>query len=178
MRSAIRANRVGLVFAVTTAVVGTFVALVGIAVADSPSDPTRANFSGGNAVNCAQVGFPGDTLAFAHGNDSINDGNVAGQVLPNTAANGGTIGVPNGELANVQNIGGVTIDAIVLKGGTGFNVYGPATGTAPGSKVPPTLASPQHYIPPFNNGGNIPGMSHWFICYSGGTPPETGSLAV
>jgi hypothetical protein len=140
--------------------------------ASASASDERAVFTTGNAVNCSQIGFPDDTLAFGNGTDSISDGNVTGQVLPNTALNGGTVDVGNGSLANVQNVGSVTIDAIVTKGGPAYNVYlGP-------DEVPPALVSPQHYIPPFNPGGHIPTMSHWFICYHGGDTPDVGSLAV
>jgi hypothetical protein len=67
---------------------------------------------------------------------------------------------------------GVIIDAVVVKGGPAYNLYTNAT------FLPPTLPPPQHYISPLNGGGNVPDLSHWFVCYHLGTPPPTGSLTV
>jgi hypothetical protein len=68
--------------------------------------------------------------------------------------------------------GTVTIDAVVVKGGPAYNVY---TNQA---FLPPTLPPDQHYISPFNGGGNVPAISHWFVCYSLSGPPEAGSIVV
>ena len=64
------------------------------------------------------------------------------------------------------------IDAVVVKGGNGYNVYSNP------SFVPPTLGPPQHYISPFNGGGAVPAISHWFVCYHLTTPPPAGSISV
>jgi hypothetical protein len=66
----------------------------------------------------------------------------------------------------------VVIDAVIVKGGNAYNQY-----TDP-SVLPPTLVTPQHYISPFNGGGNVPTISHWFVCYHLTTPPPTGSITV
>jgi hypothetical protein len=63
----------------------------------------------------------------------------------------------------------VVIDAVVVKGGNGYNTYTDST------YLPPTLQPDQHYIPTLNNGGNVPTISHWFVCYhleSGAMTPE------
>jgi hypothetical protein len=74
---------------------------------------------------------------------------------------------------------GVTIDAVVVKGGPAYNVYSTDSGTPAGNHVPPAEDTPTQYIAPLNGGGNIPTVSHWFICYNGDVPPPaTGSLAV
>jgi hypothetical protein len=66
----------------------------------------------------------------------------------------------------------VVVDAVVVKGGPAYNVYSnPAF-------LPPTLPPDQHYISPLNGGGNVPDLSHWFICYHRETPPPVGSLTV
>jgi len=165
-RATLRARVVGSVSAVAL-VAGLTVALTaGSAGAASPSDP-RADFHGGNVVNCGQIGLPDDTLAFANGTGSIDDGNVSGTVV-------------NGTTVNVDDpSAGVTIDAVVVKGGPAYNVYSTNSGDPAGNHVPPAEALPTEYIAPLNGGGNVPTVSHWFICYSGEVPPpDTGSLAV
>jgi hypothetical protein len=96
-----------------------------------------------NATTCSDVGFPGDTILFVNGANNGSDANVSG-----TVSGGGTI-------LNVTNNGGVEIHAIVVKGGNGYNVYS--------SNVP-------NMISPLTNGGQIPAISHWFVCYG---PPVT-----
>ena len=68
--------------------------------------------------------------------------------------------------------GSVTIDAVVVKGGPAYNKYVNVT------VLPPTLPPDQHYISPLNPGGNVPAISHWFVCYHLTTPPPAGSLVV
>jgi hypothetical protein len=166
MQRTLRARVVGAVSAVAL-VAGLTVALTaGSAGAASPSDP-RADFHSGNVVNCGQIGLPDDTLAFANGTGSIDDGNVSGVVV-------------NGTTVNVDDPApGVVIHAVVVKGGPAYNVYSTNSGTPPGNHVPPAEDLPTEYISPLNGGGNVPTVSHWFICYGGEVPPpETGSLAV
>jgi hypothetical protein len=166
MQRTLRARVVGSVSAVAL-VAGLTVALTaGTAGAASPSDD-RADFHSGNVVNCGQIGLPNDTLAFANGTNSIDDGNVSGVVV-------------DGTTVNVDDPGaGVVIDAVVVKGGPAYNVYSTNSGSPAGNHVPPAEDLPTEYISPLNGGGNIPTVSHWFICYSGeAPPPDTGSLAV
>jgi hypothetical protein len=164
-RATLKARIAGSVGALALAA-GITVALGGTAGAASPSDD-RADFHTGNVVNCAQIGLPDDTLAFANGTDSIDDGNVSGVVV-----NGTTVNVDDPSV-------GVVIDAVVVKGGPAYNVYSTNSGTPAGNHVPPAEDTPTEYISPLNGGGNVPTVSHWFICYSGEVPPpETGSLAV
>jgi hypothetical protein len=126
------------------AVVALLVALAIPAAGDSPSDP-RAAFHEGNATTCADVGFPNDTILSVDGAFNGSDANVSGTVSG------------NGTILNLVNNGGVTIDAIVVKGGNGYNVY---------SDIVPDMISP------LNNGMNIPTISHWFVCYGPPGPPE------
>ncbi len=85
----------------------------------------------------------------------------------------GTVQPGTGEEVNVAILGaGVVIDAVVVKGGAAYNVYSNP------SFLPPTLLPDQHYISPRNGGGNVPDISHWFVCYHLTTPPPLGSLTV
>ena len=146
--------------------------------ASSPSD-VRADFNSGNAVDCGDVGFGEATTAFANGDDDINVD--------------GIVGTASGTTANIATPlpDDIVIVAVVMKGGPAYNVYtadsgdGLANYTPLGVEAENTdgLPSPQNYISPLNNGGNIPAISHWFICYTGGeTPPppnpEPGTLRV
>ena len=134
----------------------------------TPSDG-RAVFQGGNVVTCAGAGFPGTVQMGSPQNHNASDANVSGVVAPNS----GTIKPGQGEEVNVTLVNPLAvIDAVVVKGGNGYNVY-----STP-SFLPPTLGPPQHYISPFNGGGNVPTISHWFVCYHLTTPPPTGSIAV
>ena len=102
-------------------------------------------------------------------NQSASDTNVGGTVLRNA----GAIQPGRGEEVNVAILGvGVVIDAVVVKGGPAYNVYSNA------AFLPPTLPPNQHYISPLNGGGNVPDISHWFVCYHLTTPPPLGSLTV
>lgn len=118
--------------------------LAGLAGADSPSDP-RATFHGGNATTCAEVGATG-TILFVDGANNGSDANLSG-----TVSNGGT-------RLNLTELNPVTIHAIVVKGGNGYNVYS---------------SNVSDMISPLNNGGNIPTISHWFVCYDVGAPVTT-----
>jgi hypothetical protein len=165
MQRTLRARVVGSMSALAL-VAGLTVALTaGSAGAASPSDP-RADFHSGNVVNCGQIGFPDSTLAFANGTGSIDDGNVSGVVV-------------NGTTVNVDDPpAGVVIQAVVVKGGPAYNVYSTSSGDDDGNHVPPAEDTPTEYISPLNGGGNVPTVSHWFICYTSETPPSVGSLAV
>ena len=140
----------------------------------TPSDP-RAEFHLGNATTCADVDFPDSIQVGAAENNPASDPNVAGTVSPNS----GSIQPGQGEEVNVTIIPpgtGVVIDAVMVKGGNGYNVY------LDPDFLPPTLPPPQHYISPLNgptgSTGQVPDVSHWFICYHLATPPPAGSLTV
>ena len=134
----------------------------------TPSDG-RAVFHDGNVVTCAGAGFPGTIQMGSPQNHDASDANVSGVVAPNS----GTIQPGQGEEVNVTLVNPLAvIDAVVVKGGNGYNVYSNP------SFLPPTLGPPQHYISPFNGGGNVPTISHWFVCYHLTTPPPTGSITV
>jgi hypothetical protein len=134
------------------------------------SDP-RATFVLANLTTCAELGLPTPPTIQLGSDDgnAASDDNVAGTVGPNA----GTIQPGEGQELNVAILGpGVVIDAVVVKGGDGSNVYDDPT------VLPPALAPPQHYISPFTGGGVIPDISHWFICYHLEEVPPVGSLTV
>ena len=138
----------------------------------TPSDP-RATFHEGNVVTCAGAGFPGRIQMGSPSNGNASDPNVSGTVAPNS----GPIQPGQGQEVDVTITGvGVVIDAVVVKGGNGYNVYSNP------QFLPPTLAPPQHYISPLNgpagSSGQVPEISHWFVCYHLATPPPVGSLTV
>jgi hypothetical protein len=136
--------------------------------APTPSDP-RADAVEGNATNCADVGFAGDVQMGSGTNTDAADANVSGTVK----LNAGTTQPGQGEEVDVAIVGtGIVVDVIVVKGGPAYNVYSDPSG------LPPSLAPDQHYISPLNGGGNVPAISHWFVCYHLATPPPAGSLTV
>jgi hypothetical protein len=132
-----------------------------------PSDP-RAKFVSGNVTTCPGAGFPGAIQVGAEGNSPANDANVSGT----PKANAGLIQPGQGEEVDVAITGGAVIDGVIVKGGPAFNVYSNTT------VLPPALAPDEHYISPLNGGGNVPDLSHWFVCYHLGSPPPVGSLIV
>jgi hypothetical protein len=135
----------------------------------SSASDNRADFFPGNVVTCSQVNLPNSIQVGAQNNNPASDANVSGTVQTNN----GTVQPGQGEELNVTITGAnVAIDAVVVKGGNGYNVYSnPAV-------LPPALQPPQHYISPLTGGGNVPAISHWFICYHLTAPPPAGSISV
>ena len=128
----------------------------------TPSDP-RAQLVQGNVTTCAQLGLDGSSRMGAERWFDASDAYVT-----TTSRDQRYIDVsitPAGVLA------GVVIDAVVVKGGDGYNLY-----TDP-SVLPPALGVPQGYHSPSVGSGNIPQISHWFVCYHIDALP-TGSLLV
>jgi hypothetical protein len=133
-----------------------------------PSDP-RAIFVEANVVRCSEVGFPDSVQMGSPTNSSNSDGNVSGTVEPNS----GPIQPGRGQEVNVAILSAnVVIDAVVVKGSNGYNLY------VNQAFLPPTLPPRQHYISPLTDGTNVPQISHWFVCYHFGTPPPPGALVV
>ena len=169
MQRTLRARVVGSVSALAL-VAGLTVALTaGSAVADTASDE-RATFSDGNVTTCEEIGL-GDSIQLPDptSNVSADDGAVKAVVETNS----GPIHTGQGQEVNVTILDtNVVIDAVVVKGGNGYNVYDDP------SVLPPALQPKQHYIAPFNNGGNVPTVSHYFVCYHLEEGPTTGNLAV
>jgi hypothetical protein len=136
----------------------------------APSDP-RAQFFLGNVTTCAALNLANSIQMGSTSNTSSSDANITGTVKTNA----GTIQPGVGQEVNVAINDGasVTIDAVVVKGSNGYNVYSNPT------VLPPTLPPDQHYISPLTGtGANVPAISHWFVCYHLTTPPPAGSLIV
>jgi hypothetical protein len=126
--------------------------------ADCASDPRATATVSGNVTTCSAIGLGVDTMVGSSSNANAGDANVAGTVT----ANAGSVQPGSGQevdIALAGTPGSVVIDAVVVKGGNGYNTYTNST------YLPPTLLPRQHYIPPRNNGGNVPTISHWFVCY-------------
>jgi uncharacterized repeat protein (TIGR01451 family) len=123
--------------------------------ADSASD-NRATFVSGNATTCAGVGFASDTQLGSNSDQNASDQNVSGVVKTNA----GTVDTGQGEEVDLTlSSSFAVVDALVVKGGSGYNLY-----TTP-AYLPPSLGPDQHYIAPFTGGSVIPTISHWFVCY-------------
>ena len=111
--------------------------------ANCVSPPRRTpvlTFVEGNVVLCSNVnvGFPDSIQVGAIGDNSASDGNVTGTPGPNT----GPINTGQGEELNVTINGtGVVIDAVVVKGGDGYNVYSDPAVLAAGARRHPSTTS-------------------------------------
>ena len=161
------AGLVGLALALVWSFVS--VSSVGAQLRAPGASDSRATFVPGNAVTCGGVGFPLSTQMGSPSNTNGSDANVSGTV----ATNAGTTQPGVGQEVNITITNpDVVIDAVVVKGGPAHNLYTNA------AVLPPTLPAPQHYISPLNGGGNVPNISHWFVCYHLTTPPPSGSLTV
>jgi len=123
----------------------------------------------GNVTTCAGAGFGDSIQVGSSSNGNASDANVSGIVKTNA----GTTQPGVGQEVDITLLTGtVVVDAVVVKGGPAYNVYSnPAV-------LPPALGPDQHYISPLNPGGNVPTISHWFVCYHLGAPPEAGSLVL
>ncbi|NUO56881.1 MAG: hypothetical protein HOV71_01450 [Hamadaea sp.] len=133
-------------------------------VAAAPSD-NRAEYHDGNVTTCADVtGVPDDDIQVG----GQGDANAQDQYVIGTTADGKEVNVA---ITPAGTAAGVVVDAVVVKGGDGYNVY-----RAP--YVPPTLPPDQNYISPLTNGGNVPDISHWFVCYHLEEAPGTNEHAV
>lgn len=122
---------------------------LGVAVANADASQTpppgdiRATSYAGNVTTCAQLGLGTDA--------QVDDGNLG--------ASGFSVSVD----AAKQNLSvsaipsGQEIDAFVVKGGDGYNVYG----TSAFASLPAEgLHAPLVGNPP----DNVPTISHWFLC--------------
>jgi hypothetical protein len=166
-----RTLAVSVVAAVALGALGVF---AGTAGADTASDD-RATFvpqgQGPTVTTCAQIGLDNEGEMQVGADDaSASDDNVSGVVKTNQNPDQqpGT-----GEELDVTILTPtVVIDAIVVKGGNGYNQYDTE------AVLPPALQPDQHYISPLNNGGKVPAISHWFVCYHLGEEPLTGSLKI
>ena len=166
------ARRLGSVVGVLTLAVSTSAVLgsslqAGAAANPQPSD-SRATMVAGNVTTCAGAGFAGDIQVGSSSNGDAQDANVKGVVKTNA----GTTQPGIGQEVDITLLNGsVVIDAVIVKGGPAYNKYSNS------AVLPPALGPDQHYISPLNPGGNVPTISHWFVCYTIGAP-ASGSLQV
>jgi hypothetical protein len=170
MQRTLRARVVGAASAVALVASLTVALTAGSANAADPSpSDARATFVPGNVTTCAAAGFPDSIQVGSSSNTNASDANVSGVVKTNA----GTTQPGQGQEVDISLLTGtVTVDAVVVKGGPAYNVYSDA------SVLPPALGPDQHYISPLNPGGNVPAISHWFVCYSLAAPPASGSIVV
>jgi hypothetical protein len=154
-----------LLFAFAAIVVGTGWSSASATAQSSSSDP-RARFVPGNVTTCSGVGFSSDVQVGSSSDGNAADADVQGIVKSNS---GSTRDGQGEELDVAIAGGGIVIDAVVVKGGPAYNLY-----TNP-TVLPPARLPDEHYISPFNGGGNVPSISHWFVCYRGAPSPTTTS---
>ncbi len=113
------------------------------------SGDSRAISYAGNATTCADIGLGGAT---PYDDDYLQGSGYA--ALNNDKTKVTISGLPDG----------VTLTAIVVKGGDGYNLYTPGE-RGLGESLPYTdLHSP------LVGQGNIPTISHWFACGTQTTP--------
>jgi hypothetical protein len=170
MQRTLRARVIATMGAVALAA-GLTAGLTGSATAaPSPSQSDgRADMVIGNVTTCAGLNLGNDIQVGSSSDSNASDANVSGVVKTNA----GTTQPGVGEEVDISLLTGtVVIDAVVVKGGPAYNVYSKS------AVLPPTLPPDQHYISPLNGGGNVPTISHWFVCYHLGAPPAAGSLVV
>jgi hypothetical protein len=125
-----------------------------------PSDD-RATFVPGNPNTCEEAGTPASNVLSQDPPVDASDGNVSGDISDYDPAIDDPPGSePAADDATKLNVTilnpDVVIVGVIVKGGPQANVY-------------PTAV--QNMISPFNNGGNIPAISHYLICYNFGAPP-------
>jgi hypothetical protein len=139
--------------------------------ADSASDTRAIVVRNGHVSSCSQVGFGSDTTVGSSVGSSARDANISGTVTT-AAGNQGTGG--RGQYVNISLTSStVVVNAVVVEGGNGYNKYTDQT------YLPPRLRPHQHYIPPLNNGRQLPTISRWFVCYHIAPPsdlPESPSI--
>jgi hypothetical protein len=140
------------------------VVIAPMALADSASDNRATFHDKSNATTCADVGFPNDTLLGSGGQSQTNgtvtkDANFSVTISAFTGANS----TSDSQEINVTALtSGPVIDAVIVKGGNGYNQYSSAV---------------SNMIAPLNEGGNVPAISHWFLCYHGTETPTTTTTA-
>jgi hypothetical protein len=165
----IRPVGIGVALAASLAVVALFATgdPARAASGSSPSDP-RATFTAGNVTRCGNVGLGSDVQVGTTGSATGPRG------VATVQTNTGPIRPGKGEELNitVNPSVAIVVDAVIVKGGNGYNTYkDPAV-------LPPTLPSPQHYIAPLTVGGNVPDISHWIVCLHAVVPPPSATLRV
>lgn len=158
-------SRFRVVFAAVAALVSIVVLVLGLSVVasaaqtDPPPDSgdDRATSHSGNATDCDDIGVAGEVIAFWDPDEGKDTDNVTF-----------TRGEPDKDqyldILAVED--GFTVTGIVVKAGPGYNVYIP--GAKGLSDTPPW----EGLHAPLNKQGEIPEISHWFVCATK-TPPST-----
>ena len=116
-----------------------------------------ARNTSGSPKTCGSIGLRGDTQVGSTSDLDASDGNIAGTVTSNDGAV--QPGVGQEVDLTISGSANVVVDAVVIAGGYRYNIYRDA------KYLPPTLGADQHYIPPFNIYGSVPGINYWFTCY-------------
>jgi hypothetical protein len=124
-----------LAVATLTAVTG--LGLVGVAAAATGTEDDRATRHEGNVTTCAEAGLAGAKQLGGSTSGANQDGITAT--------------VTDATYLSYTTDGSVTVYGAVVKGGDAYNVY-PAGVTT-------------DLRAPLTDGGQIPQISHWFICY-------------
>jgi hypothetical protein len=124
----------------------TGIGLVGVAAADTAPEDDRATRHEGNATTCAEAGLAG--------------AQQFGGTTSGGTQDGITVTVTDATYLSYTADSSVTVYGAVIKGGDAYNVY-PAGVTT-------------DLRAPLNGGGQIPQISHWFICYD---VNDTGAAA-
>jgi hypothetical protein len=136
----------GLILSAFGIVLG-FASLPAQADSSSASDPRAVFYGEANATTCADVWSEGTWVGSGTATDA-SDAYVTGDVHDD-----------DDRYLDVTAAPGVVVEAIVVKGGSGFNLYLPGF-------LGLSAAGPwTELISPLNGGGNIPSISHWFACY-------------
>jgi|GEM_PF-2064232 len=99
----------------------------------------------GNATTCDHVGLDDSQRQ----DGSITTGSYTASPVSYTVTNDRTVTFTSVDPS-------VVIDAVVIKGGDNYHVYSPYVADM---------------VSPLNGGGNVPALSHWYLCYS--AAPET-----
>ena len=104
----------------------------------------------GNVTTCAQVGYPGSTKL----DGSITSGSGGNSLISYTVTDNKYV-----TLTSVDP--SVTIQVVVVKGGDNYHLYNP-----------PVVDMRS----PLNGGGNVPDLSHWYLCYTVATTTTTAEV--
>lgn len=155
------ASRLRIIAAGVPAILAVTVVVLGMTVwaaaeEPPPSGDTRAISHAGNASDCAGAGLAGEALA---------EWSDEGKDTANVTFEGGE---PERDqyLTILDVADGFTVSGIVIKGGDGYNVY------VPGARGLPSDPPWRDLNAPLVGNGNVPQISHWFVCATK-TPPTT-----
>ncbi|OQO92381.1 hypothetical protein B1813_09250 [Saccharomonospora piscinae] len=126
------------------------------AASDAEEDP-RAEVHEGNLTDCD--GFGGGLLVSVGDDEQVEN-------LPGLTYDGGdTSSDKHVTVTDVPD--DIVVTAIVVKGGPGYNVY------VPGERELSSEAPWEDLRSPVNPGGQIPTISHWFVCGAEASEPTT-----